>query len=322
MAANPASGALESSGATPTPAVATIAPPVGELLKYRATVSKAGISMDAGTAEFQTSLDGDGRVVLTANARGEKFGYELAMTLRSVLANGGKRPELYHYLQEGSEYREKKLIFSERGIEYWRLKHCNGAQCSDATHEVSKTRWVGAVIPWGSHEVHCTDKHCGDTQHLVWRLRSRILRDEPCFDMLSAVYAARALIESPDAAEPGRPREIAVINDHDLWRVKLLVKGEETCTVGAGTFNAIEVALEPTPTGDGKVREEFRGLFGLHGTIRIWVDRESKRPILVKGTLPFGPMDLNATAELIEIGAVEPSIAQTGAHGSEHKEKP
>ena len=84
--------------------------------------------------------------------------------------------------------------------------------------------------------------------------------------------------------------------------------------VSAGSFDAVKVIIEPVSTVEGKDAEEFEGLFGLHGSIALWIDKESRIPIKIEGTLPFGLVDLFATIELTEIRsrADDPSSKEPG----------
>ena len=92
-----------------------------------------------------------------------------------------------------------------------------------------------------------------------------------------------------------------IVNDTRRWNVRVRAKKQKKITVKAGTFDAVQLLLEPLPGDSGKEKEKFKGLFGLNGTIQIWVDRETRRPILIEGTLPFAFLDLHAQVELIEI---------------------
>ena len=67
----------------------------------------------------------------------------------------------------------------------------------------------------------------------------------------------------------------------------------------AGRFSAVQVLLtaerhpdEPEPESDKK--EKFSGLFGLKGTIQLWVDRKTGVPVRIMGEVPAGPITLDA----------------------------
>ena len=41
------------------------------------------------------------------------------------------------------------------------------------------------------------------------------------------------------------------------------------------------------------------------GSLRVWVDAESRKPLLIQGTLPVSVLDLKARIELISTGDAE-----------------
>ena len=75
---------------------------------------------------------------------------------------------------------------------------------------------------------------------------------------------------------------------------------KEKITVPAGTFDTLQIALIPSclDKSEEVKKKKFQGLFGIKGTIRLWVDVEKKRPIRVRGIIPFG-VDLNAEVDLV-----------------------
>ncbi|MFQ5653453.1 MAG: DUF3108 domain-containing protein, partial [Planctomycetota bacterium] len=211
---------------------------------------------------------------------------------------GSVTPIEYHYVQRGSEQREKKLVFSENGAQYWKLKHCRLKGCTEREHEVKKVRWKG-IFPWGTKRVHCDARHCRVPEHHIWVLRQEHRFERPYFDLLTAIYTARQISLVPGSAGT----TVAVINDGDRWLVKVTARREKRLQVRAGTFDAVELILDPVSEEGTDVNEKFSGLFGLNGSISVWVDRKTNRPILVKGTLPFAFMDLQATVELTEVSS-------------------
>lgn len=270
------------------PAIPVLAP-VGEKLVYRGILTKAGVSVDAGTATFTVTRNDDERIQLTACAVGEKFGYSLATKIISILGTDRLGPQHYEYLQQGSESRLKQVDFEPKSAVYRRYKHCAELDCEIAEHRID-----GA---------HCPDRDCRIPAHMHWKVRHEHEFTQRHFDMLSAVYFARGL-----PLEPGAPPiEVPVLNDHDRWIVRASAKRGGRLRVKAGIFDTVKIILDPTPAPGTTPEERFTGLFGLNGTIEIWLDRKTIRPLLVRGQLPFGFMDLSAKVELIEIGqATEP----------------
>lgn len=260
--------------------------PLGEKLVYRGILTKAGVSVDAGTATF-TVTKTDDRIQLTTCAVGEKFGYSLATQVTTILNADQTAPASYHFLQKGSESREKRFEFDPGKAVYRRYKHCAEPGCEDPGHQASGK--------------HCPDRDCRIPAHMHWKVRRNHDLEVRHFDMLSAIYFARGLELEPD----GPAIEVPVLNDHDRWIVRASAKRGGRLKVKAGIFETVKIVLDPIPAPGTKPREKFRGLFGLNGTIQIWLDRKTLRPVLVRGQLPFGFMDLLAKIELIEIGKAD-----------------
>ena len=271
--------------------------PVGERLLYRAYVDKAGVTAQVGTCEFTVTANDRGEPVLTAVAAGKKLGYTLDATMQTTLDRTTLRPKRHTYVQGGSELRQKKLVFSQAGAIYWKMKHCRDERCQDPDHMVEGFSWV----PWREGKKHhCDERNCREPEHLRWRQRGSHTFDRVYFDMLSAIYVARHFDFEADT-----PPTIAVLNDRDRWVVELIVLSRGPVEIEAGTFEAVEVRLQPKATDKGRVPEEFRGLFGMHGAIRLWLDRSTRQPLKVEGVVPLGPFNLNARVELVERDSID-----------------
>lgn len=272
--------------------------PVGERLVYEGMVEKAGLSVNVGEAVFTVNKNEDNDIILKAVAKGHKFGYTLDTTLSSAILAGSTVPFIYHYLQRGSEWREKKIVFENGEAVYWRLKHCKDYEhCHNPKHMVESTNWVGGIIPWGTHKVHCRNTDCRIRDHYYWKRHTVHHLDRPYVDLLTAIYYARNL-----DLRLGAPEQVVpIVQDKELWLIKLRVKKQARLTVKAGTYDALELILTPVAV-KGKLRDEFKGLFGLNGDIHLWIDRASHRPILIQGTIPFAFLDLTASVELVKVG--------------------
>ena len=70
----------------------------------------------------------------------------------------------------------------------------------------------------------------------------------------------------------------------------------------AGTFDAVQIRLDPAPFPGEKVGEKkkrrFEGLFGLRGSIHLWVEKNTGVPVRIQGKLPVGPIDLGIEVDL------------------------
>ncbi|MFN0059534.1 MAG: DUF3108 domain-containing protein [Planctomycetota bacterium] len=304
----------------PAPPPRIVSYPQAERLTYSGTLTKAGISVDVGRAEMEVTRNESGQRVFRARAKGEKFGYTLDTEISSTLRLGDNLPEIYHYVQRGSEQRQKKLSFHSESATFARWKHCKTPNCTDENHAVTRSHWVGGILPWGTERGHCTDKKCDHPEHYSWQVRSVIPLDEPHFDMLTAVYYARAC----ELVAGGAPLRVPVLSDGDRWIVKATARAGERTTVAAGTFDTLLLVLEPEAAGATESDARFSGLFGLNGEIRIWIDKATHRPILVQGKLPFGFMDLHASIELlkVETDAVSDDSANARPVPTSHESDP
>ncbi len=138
--------------------------------------------------------------------------------------------------------------------------------------------------------------HCNDPRHTIWERRSEHKQAGDARDMLGAVYMARMVDLS------GPKRTFRVVDGDNVYDVDVVGVGRERITTEAGTFKTRVLALEPryvsTTDPDGPRKQRFHGLFGLTGTIRIWIDEASSTPVRIRGTIPFG-VDLNAEVDLV-----------------------
>lgn len=276
--------------------------PIGERLTYRGSVTKAGVTSSVGTVVFRVNQNARHEVTLEARARGNKFGYSLDSKIKTLFRPGEKHPASQFFTQKGSERREKKLLFQSDGTQYWKKKHCKDKNCTNPAHRVKKVNWVGGVLPWGRKKQHCTDSHCGHFEHRVWKLRHSHPVDAERVDLLTAVYRARNL----DFTIGAPAHVIPIVNDRDLWDIKVRALKREKVKVAAGTFDCVQLSLEPTPASGQKLKKEFKGLFGMNGAIQIWIDEKTRRPILVKGQVPFAFLNLHARVELAKIMQLDP----------------
>ena len=277
-----------------TPALERL--PFGETLLYRGRVKKAGLTFEAGRANLRVRIDREGMPILEARAHGEKFGYELNTRIITQLDPATLRPTLHLTTERGSERRTKKVVFLEDGADFIRLKHCKDENCGDPSHDVKQAKMHGP-IPWGTEKVHCDDTDCKHRAHYAWRTRTEHRYEGTYVDLLSAIYIARQAEFDPSA----EPLVIPIISDTRRWKVRVQAKQSKEIEVAAGTFDAVQLVLEPLVADEGKEKEKFQGLFGLNGAIRIWVERSTRRPVLIEGTLPFAFLELHAQIELEEI---------------------
>ncbi len=273
--------------------------PLGERLVFRATVEWKGAQVLVGHLELGSFHDENNTTVLHARGKGDRFGYTIDQQITSRLDRGSGQPIAYTNVQRGSEHHTKHLDFEEGKITYSRREHCRDSECKDKNHDVAEVEWKGP-IPWGTRSKHCGDRDCGTAAHELWVTKKVHEVDKPYVDLLTSIYVAR----TASFPEDGSPMIIPAVNDDHRWLVEVRQMQQKELTVNEGTYDAIELSLTPLAS-DGDTKKRFKGLFGIHGTLRVWIDSVTRKPLLIQGTLPISVLDLKARIELISTGDAE-----------------
>ena len=226
------------------------------------------VNLDTGVEHFQKSLvlfapsdEGEGSKTgwLRAKAKGSYLWYDLK-TILDARYLPKKWPSIsYFYRQSGSENRRRESLFGER----------------EGRQQTSYRRDSSNGAPAGER---------------IWQPAE--FRDIPegCIDMLGAVYLSRSLLLS------GRDElSFPLLDKKTLWRLTLRKGESKVVDVPAGRFNAIEIILDPAtyPGEPKKESEKFEGLFGIKGSIHLWVDELTGVPVRIAGTIPAGPVDID-----------------------------
>jgi hypothetical protein len=101
--------------------------------------------------------------------------------------------------------------------------------------------------------------------------------------MLSGVYLARTMVRE------GRTEDrLFMVDGLKLWDVELRQGVKRRIEVPAGKFDCVEVRLKSTvPPGEKPPKSGFAGLFGLQGTIQVWLDAKSGVPVQIQGEFPI-----------------------------------
>jgi hypothetical protein len=198
--------------------------------------------------------------------------------------------------QTGSEEYHKQMRFEGGEALYVKKRHCREWRtCTDPDHMVTVKKSRGWFQGYDRIRQHCRDKDCGKRRHQVWVIRDRHALEKPAYDMLSVVYLCREM----DLEVGGEGETVRIVNAHDLWDVNVRAIKRETVEVPGGKFKALRIQIRPSPANDGtKLRDEFQGLFGIKGNIRLWIDEESRIPVKIRGVVPFG-VDLNMEIDLV-----------------------
>ena len=318
VAAEPASE-QNAAQQTPVPAAAEIAPteameffridrganevplliPRGESLVYEVhlnlgwigspTVGK--VTMTSEVQPFYSDVPGQPeaqQALLKGRAEGSYQVYTLDNLISSALLPQDWPRSVHRNVQTGTESRQREsllgVVKDQQVSRYRSDGHCKG--CKEKAHFVEGT-W-----PW-QDSAHC--KKCKKAEHRVWREAQ--VREVPpgTLDMLTAVFLARSLVID------GRDKvEFPLVDRTDLWRVQLSRGRTKVIETTAGKFNAVEVQLRTSASAGavGDESTEFEGLFGIHGTISIWMEASSGVPVRIDGSVPAGPINLDVTIEL------------------------
>ena len=263
---------------------------IGETIEFDGYVFKGGVRFFVGKVQLSvTETKGsDPAVILKGIAQGGKFGYTAKLVVEAILDHKTCQPRIAKISQTGSENRFKRFIFQKGEILYTKRKHCKDPKCTNPNHMVRKTTWSG-IIPTGSTLVHCAG--CKNQQHYVWKVRYCHKVNSGFLDMLGGLFLSRTCDFTI-----GSSFVVPLVQDRDRWHLTVKSEKEERVKVKAGTFDCVRISLVPKNVGDRKSKQRFEGLFGLNGTIRIWVDKETRVPVRILGSIPFGIMDINCEA--------------------------
>ena len=102
-------------------------------------------------------------------------------------------------------------------------------------------------------------------------------------DILYTLYFARGI---GDAV--GTRKNYWFVENRDVWKTRVTVAGEQKLPLGTlGTFDALEITIEPDYSTEKDMGKKFSGLFGVQGTLRVLVDKKTRIPLIVSGELPF-----------------------------------
>jgi hypothetical protein len=211
-------------------------------------------------------------------AKGSYLSYRLEHELKARLLPQAYPMIFYTDSQRGSENRNRELKVGVRDgktvADFRSDGHCKG--CKNKEH-FNDGRWM-----WSDPE-HC--KKCKLLEHRVWK--DPVSRPVPAgtIDMLSAVYMARTLVR-----ENLNEATFPVIDRQKVWEVHLTRGKQRRIETEAGTFECQQIQLSTKFLAEQNEEEpgssQFQGLFGLQGTIQIWVQAHTGVPVLIEGELP------------------------------------
>jgi hypothetical protein len=290
--------------------------PTEERLEYSVTAG-LGILGDArvGTVILSSGVDpyrpallapgspvepADGRLVgwMRSQAIGRYLGFSLDHELQVRLLPQEWPVVYYRDMQQGSKARRRELRIGTKDgrlvSEYLRDQHCRG--CNRREHVVK------GGLPW-SKAHHC--ERCKRPQHRVWR--PPVGREVPpgTVDLLTAVYMARELV-----LEDKRRMQMPLIDRDVLWMLTLTRGAKKIIETPAGKFECYRVGLaQSPPPGEERELDDFRGLFGLRGQIRIFLHATTGVPVVIDGELPTGLFKLSVRVSLRSYSGTLPGLA-------------
>ncbi|MBL4770698.1 MAG: DUF3108 domain-containing protein [Planctomycetes bacterium] len=164
---------------------------------------------------------------------------------------------------------------------YRRDRHCRG--CERREH-FRKPRLLGS-------EYHC--KGCKIGEHRDWDAPKMQSIPEGALDMLSSIFVARELV-----INQGEPINFPLLDKDSWWDLSMTLGRHANIKTPAGVYACQAVKLDPKTPKGVKKRKDFKGLFGIHGTLSIWLDRATGVPVKIEGVVPLGPLDLDVSINL------------------------
>jgi hypothetical protein len=253
---------------------ASVVLPRREVLTYSVSIDVTVFEADVGTVTQTCSVaeqpvplmltgaveSGGEAAAIRLDAVGSYLTYDLESTLETRLLPQDW-PRIYYQQQSESNrgLRRREVLVGVR----------DGVQTSSYRGDTSK----GA--PPGTR---------------IWRPARERVVPEGTVDMLTAVFMARTLV-----AEGKDSMSFPLIDTDRLWLLHLRRGAAQRMKTEAGTFDVVEVVLDPEPYPGEKVDEEkakrFSGVFGIQGSIHLWVDKKTGVAVRIQGTLPIGGDD-------------------------------
>ncbi len=254
-------------------------------------VDVGDVELTSGVDPYRTGLPPAGTTVKAASrpqergwmksvAKGSYLSYQLEHELKTRLLPQAYPMIFYTDSQRGSENRNRELKIGVREgdtvVDFRSDTHCGG--CNNKEHFV-EGKWA-----WSKDE-HC--KKCKKLEHRVWQAPVSRTVPQGTVDMLSAVYLARTLVREgiPDATFP-------VVDQQKIWEVHLTRGKRRRIETDMGMYDCQEVQLATKFVAqDGDKKEDskshqFEGLFGIKGSIHIWLEARTGVPVMIEGELP------------------------------------
>ncbi len=275
-----------SAGAAPAPYVVTrgeglleLLVPRSETLRYGAHLelgpvkARVGaVSLRAGVEEQKRSLlrprngSGGQAAWIEARAIGEYTVYTLDSRIETRF-HDKEWPRLVHRMeQQGTERRRREVL-------------------------------IGSKDDRSALSYRADTRHGAPIGTRIWAQPTELSCPEGVLDSVGAVYLIRSMIR--DGLDSTK---FPMVDKHRLWSVEISLGEVQELEVTAGRFRARPVTLSTErlfPEDHPKEEDEgFSGPFGLRGQIQLWVEEVTGVPVLIAGTLPAGPLDIEIEIRL------------------------
>ena len=235
---------------------------------------------------------------ISAQARGGYMGYTLKHSIDArILPQKWPRVIVRDY-QTGSENRRREVMYGERQGKamswYRRDRHCR--TCDRKEHYVKNLF---------SDEHHC--KGCKRGEHRDWDAPKMQQVPPGALDMISAIFLARELVRTQTASV-----QFPLLDKDGWWNMTMVLGERANIETPAGTFACQAVKLDPQPPKGKESKKEFKGLFGIHGTLSIWLHAKTGVPVKIEGLVPVGPIDLDVAIVLAQYSDTHKAFQPVG----------
>lgn len=141
----------------------------------------------------------------------------------------------------------------------------------------------------------------------IWKKPTYRTVPEGTVDSLTAVFFARTLVRD-DLEEIVFP----LLDAKRVWKLTVRRGEERRMETEAGTFDVVEVVLDPEPYEGEEIDEKkvkrFEGLFGIHGSMHLWVDRVTGIAVRIEGEIPLGVVNLGVEVVLTSFQGTPPDF--------------
>jgi len=244
---------------------------------------RAGLPRRGERAEDQPFSQ---RGFIQAKAAGGYMGYNVEHEINARILPQEWPRVIVHDYQSGSENRRREVMYGTRQGKpmswYRRDRHCEN--CERREHFVS-----GLF----SDAKHC--EGCKRAEHRDWDAPVMQPIPEGAFREVPPSFLARELVRT----QTGRV-DFPLLDKETWWDLSMVLGESAFIDTPAGTFACRAVKLDPRPPKPGDDLNEFKGLFGIHGTLSIWLDEATGVPVMIEGLVPLGPMNLDVAIVLAE----------------------